>query len=132
MATDGSLEPTPPGVIEHGTSKAGRWLRLRRVRLAIWVAVIEGVVLVVSGDFTRWSLYAIAIIVFALYIFWARNSRSDTVRQAFWVAAASQALAVGVVIIGSAVLSLVVNWLPLLVAAGFAAVAVLFLLSDRR
>jgi len=132
MATDGSLEPTPPGDIEHGTSKAGRWLRLRRVRLAIWVAVIEGVVLVISGGFTRWSLYAIAIIVFALYFFWARISRSDTVRQAFWVAAASQALAVGVVIIGSAVLSLVVNWLPLLVAAGFAAVAVLFLLSDRR
>ena len=26
-------------VIEHGTSRTGRWLRERRVRVAIWVAV---------------------------------------------------------------------------------------------
>jgi hypothetical protein len=131
MATDGSLEPTPPGVIEHGTSKAGRWLRARRVRLAIWIAVIEGVVLVVSGGFTRWSVYAIATVVLALYVFWARKSDSDTVRQGSWVAAASQALAVGVVIVGSLILS-VVHWVPLLVAAALAAIAFMFLLNDRR
>jgi len=42
MATGSSLEPTQPGVIEHGTSKSGRWLRARRVRLVLWVAVVEG------------------------------------------------------------------------------------------
>jgi hypothetical protein len=48
-------------------------------------------------------------------------------RQAAWIAGASQALAVVVVI-----LAFLLNWLALLLAGVFAAVALLYLLSDRE
>jgi hypothetical protein len=126
MAT-GSLEPTPPGVIEHGTSKAGRWLRARRVRLVLWIAVVEGVLVWLLPGVGKWTVIAIAIPCLALYIFWGRDTNSDTGRQASWIIAASQALAVVVVI-----LAFLLDWLALLLAVIFAAIALLFLLSDRR
>src|SRR5438105_3643460 len=100
MATDAPLEPA--GTIEHKTSRTGRWLRARRIRFALWIAVIEG------------------------NLFWGRTARSDTARQLSWIAGASQALAVVVVI-----LAFILSWLALLLAGIFALVAVLFLLSDR-
>ena len=33
--------------MEHGTSRTERWLRARRVRIALWIAVIEGILVVV-------------------------------------------------------------------------------------
>ena len=125
MATDSSLEPS--GVIEHGTSKTGRWLRARRVRLVLWVAVIEGIVVWLASGLGKWTVIAIAIPCLAVYVFWGREARSDTARQLSWIAAASQALAVVVVI-----LAFLLDWLALLLAVVFAAIALLFLLSDRR
>jgi hypothetical protein len=127
MATGSSLEPTQPGVIDHGTSKSGRWLRARRVRLVLWVAVVEGVVVWLAPGLGKWTIVAIAIPCLAIYIFWGRETQSDTGRQLSWIAAASQALAVVVVI-----LAFLLDWLALLLAVIFAAVALLFLLSDRR
>ena len=51
-------------------------------------------------------MIGLAIPVLALYIFWGREARSHTVRQVLWIAAASQALAVVVVI-----LAFILNWL---------------------
>lgn len=124
MATDTPLEPTGP--IEHRTTRAGRWLRPRRIRAALWIAVVEGIIVAVLHDVSRWTVVAIAIPLLALYLFWGRNARSDTVRQLAWIAGASQALAVVVVI-----LAFILSWLALLLAGIFALVAILFLLSDR-
>ena len=33
-------------VIEHGGGKTARWLRERRVRMAVWIALVEGVLFV--------------------------------------------------------------------------------------
>ena len=71
-------------------------------------------------------MIAIAIPLLALYVVWGRSARSDTVRQLAWIAGASQALAVVVVI-----LAFIVRWLALILAGVFAAVALLFLFSDR-
>jgi hypothetical protein len=68
----------------------------------------------------------IAIPILALYALWARKSDSDTVRQLGWIGGASQSLAVVVVILG-----VLLSWLPLVLAAIFAGVALLFLFSDR-
>jgi hypothetical protein len=124
MSADESLQH--PGPIEHGTTRWGRWLRARRIRIALWIAVLEGIIVAVSPDFTKWTVIAIAVPVLAVYALWGRNAKSDTAYQAFWIAGASQSLAVVVVILG-----VLLSWLPLVLAAIFAGVALLFLFSDR-
>jgi hypothetical protein len=124
MATDESLQPPKP--IEEGTTRTGRWLRARRIRLTLWIAVVEGILVAFLHDVSRWTVIALAIPVLALYVFWGRSARSDTVRQILWIGGASQALAVVVVI-----LAFLLDWLALLLAGIFAAIALLFLFSDR-
>jgi len=114
------------GAIEHGSTRTGRWLRARRIKVALWIAVIEGVVVALAHNVSRWTVIAVAIPLLALYVVWGRNARSDSVRQLAWIAGASQALAVVVVI-----MAFILSWLALLMAAIFAAVALLFLFSDR-
>ena len=124
MASDQSLEP--PRTIEHRSTRAGRWLRARRIRIALWIAVLEGIIVALAHDISRWTVIAIAIPVLALYLFWGRTARSDTIRQVAWIGGASQALAVVVVI-----MAFVLSWLALILAGIFAAIALLFLLGDR-
>jgi hypothetical protein len=124
MATDRPLEPSGP--IEHGSSRLGRWLRPRRIRIALWIAVLEGIIVAISKDYSRWTIITIAIIVLALYVIIGRRLESDTGRQIFWIAGLSQSLAVIVVIF-----SFIVVWIALITAGIFAAIALLFLLSDR-
>jgi hypothetical protein len=124
VAYDKSIDPN--AVIEHDTTRTGRWLRVRRIRLALWIAVIEGIVVALAHDVSRWTVIAVAIPVLALYVFWGRSTRSDTVRQILWIGGASQALAVVVVIF-----AFILSWLALLLAGIFAVVALLFLFGDR-
>jgi hypothetical protein len=104
----------------------GRWLRARRIRLALGIAVVEGVIVAFRGDVSRWTVIAIAIPLLAIYLFWGRTAHSDTARQVTWIAGASQALAVIVVIF-----AFILSWLALVLAGLFALIAVLYLLSDR-
>ncbi len=124
MVYDKSLEHAR--VIEHQSSRTGRWLRSRRVRISLWIAVIEGLIVAFEKDFSRWTVIIVALPLLALYLAWGRNVSSDTLRQISWIAAASQALAVVVV-----VLSFIIAWLALVIAGIFAAIALLFLLVDR-
>jgi hypothetical protein len=125
MASDQSLEP--PRTIEHRSTKAGRWLRARRIRIALWIAVLEGILVALSRDFSRWTVFAIAIVVLGFYIFWGRTAQSDTLRQVSWIAGASQALVVVVAILALYILPLI----ALILAGVFAVIALLFLFSDR-
>ena len=68
MASDESIESR--SVIEHGSTRAGRWLHARRSAIALWIAVVEGVIVALAHDFSRWTVIAIAIPVLALYVFW--------------------------------------------------------------
>ena len=105
----------------------GRWLRTHRVRLALGIAIVEGIIVAFRGDVSRWTVVLIAIPLLAVYVFWGRNARSDTLRQVAWIAGASQALAVVVVI-----LAFLLNWLALLLAGVFALIALVYLFSDRE
>ena len=125
MASDQSLEP--PRTIEHRSTKTGRWLRARRIRIALWIAVLEGILVALSRDFSRWTVFAIAIVVLGFYIFWGRTAQSDTLRQVSWIAGASQALVVVVAILALYILPLI----ALILAGVFAVIALLFLFSDR-
>lgn len=115
-------------VIEHRTTRAGRWLRARRLRIAFAIAVVETLLILPPIDLLDWfPVLAIGAVVFAFYIFIGRKSRHDTVRQVSWTAAMSQVLPVFipiiVVIVGTLV---IVALVAVLIIVG----VILFL--DRR
>jgi hypothetical protein len=114
-------------MIEAGTTRGGRWLRGRRIRLALWVAVIEGVLVALTADLTKWTVLVIAAIVLAFYIVAGRNLRWDVGRQLSWIAAASQALAILVVI-----LAFVLGFVAIVAVVIFAIIALVYLFSDYR
>ena len=114
-------------LIEHGTSKPGRWLRARRNRLAISIALVEAIVVVIFHDVSRFTVIGISVVAFVLYWFAGRSSRSDAFRQVSWIFAASQLLAVI-----AAVLAFIVLWTAILAACVFAVVALFFVVTDRR
>ena len=78
-------------VIEHGGGKTTRWLRERRVRMAVWIALVEGV-LVLVHVVPRWPAFGVALALLAAYLWVGRSARSGLVRQVGWTLAVSQAL----------------------------------------
>jgi hypothetical protein len=114
-------------MIEAGSTRIGRWLRERRLRLALWVAVVEGLLVALTHDLTRWTVLVIAIIVLAFYVLAGRSMRWDVARQLSWIAAASQALAILVVIV-----AFVLGLVAIFLVAVFAVIALVYLFSDYR
>src|SRR2546423_13559830 len=78
-------------VVEHGSSRAGRWLRARRVRIAFGIAAIEGLLVVVHAIWW-WAAIAFAVLVVVSWFSPGPRLRSDTTRQVGWIAAVSQSL----------------------------------------
>ena len=116
-----------PAVIEGGGTRVGRWLRERRIRIALWVAVIEGLLVALTPDLTKWTVLVIGAIVLAFYVVAGRNIDWDVARQLSWIAAASQALAILVVLLAFVI------WVSALVlVAILAIVALVYLFSDAR
>jgi uncharacterized membrane protein YbhN (UPF0104 family) len=108
-------------------SRTGRWLAERRLKIAIVIAVVEGIVVAFEEDFSRWTVIVIAAPVIAFYIFAGRALDSDTGRQVAWIAAASQAFAVLIVI-----LAFVIGLLALIFVGIFALIALFLLFTDRH
>jgi hypothetical protein len=111
--------------LEHGSSRIGRWLRARRIRIAFWIAVAEGI-LIVFHAISWWVAIAIALLVVVGWFSFAHRLRSDTVRQAGWIAAVSQALVALVPIF-----VLIVGTMALILVGLLAAVALILLFSSR-
>jgi hypothetical protein len=114
-------------MIEAGSTRIGRWLRERRLRLALWVAVVEGLLVALTHDLTRWTVLVIAVIVLAFYVLAGRSMRWDVARQLSWIAAASQALAILVVIV-----AFVLGLVAIFLVALFAVIALVYLFSDYK
>jgi hypothetical protein len=112
--------------LPHGTTRTGRWLREWRFRLALWIAVVEGL-LVVFDVISGWVALAIGAILVVFYFSVGRELRWDMLRQASWIAALSQVLVAFV-----PVLAFVLGVLAILAVAVLALVALAALLADRR
>jgi hypothetical protein len=113
-------------VLEHGTSRSGRWLRDNRVRLALAIAVVEGVL--VAFDVIDWlPALLVAGLLVLFYFAYGRKLRWDWAREATWVAATSQVFVALV-----PVLVIVVGTLALIGVAVIAVVALVLLFADRR
>jgi len=117
---------SPLPVIEHDTTQNGRWLRSHRVRIAIWIAVIEGI-LVVFRVVPWWLAVIVALIAMLLYYEVGRKSRSDMVRQSSWIVAASQVMVALVPI-----LVLILGTLAIIAVAFLAVLALIALFAERR
>jgi hypothetical protein len=113
--------------IEAGGTRIGRWLRERRLRITLWVAVIEGLIAAFSADIGRWTIIAMAVVVLAFYVLAGRNLKWDVARELSWIAAASQVIAILVVIF-----AFILKLIAIVVIVGIALVALFYLFSDRR
>lgn len=113
-------------VVDPTLSRTGRWLRERRLRLAVWIAVIEGL-LIVFDVIPGWFALVVGAIVILFYALVGRTAGSDTVAQASWTAAMSQVL-VALVPIAAFVLTT----LAIVVLTVIALLALALLLGDRR
>jgi hypothetical protein len=114
-------------VVEHGSSQPSRWLRERRWRFSLWIAVVEAIIVAVAHAASRWSVIGLALVAFLLYAYVGRRTRSALVHEVSWIFGASQALALLAAIVAS-----VLAWLAFLFAAIFAVVALAYFLLDRR
>jgi hypothetical protein len=113
-------------VLDHGSTRAGRWLRARRLKFAAWIAVVEGL-LVVLHVIPWFAALALAALAAGFYIWLGRELRSDVGRQTSWIAAASQVMVVLV-----PVLVALIGGLAILAVGVLAVVALVVLFTDRR
>ena len=113
-----ATQPRPSGI--------GRWLYQRRLKIALGIAVLEGIVVAVEKDFSRWTVIIISAPIIAFYLFAGRSLDSDAGRQLSWIAAASQAFAVLLCIV-----AFVIGAFVLIIAGIFAAIALILILGDR-
>ncbi len=112
--------------LEHGTTRAGRWLRARRLRIALWVAVAEGILILFDAIPAWVALLAGAAIVVS-YVVVGRDLASDTGRQLSFIAALAQVFVAFV-----PVLVFFIGALAVIALAVLAVVALLALFADRR
>ena len=111
--------------IEHGSSRLGRWLRARRLRIAFWIAVAEGI-LIVFHAISWWAAIAVGVLIVVSWFSFGHRLRSETLRQAGWTAAVSQALVALI-----PVLMLIVGTLAVILVVMLAVVAHVLLFSSR-
>ncbi len=114
--------------LEQRLSKPARYLATHRLRLTLWIAVPEGllVVLGVISGF-KYVVYVLAVVAIVFWITTARRYQSSVARQASWIFAASQALAVLVPIV-----LIIAKWAAVTAIAILAIVALVFLFAERE
>src|SRR5438128_2347091 len=111
--------------IEHGSTRPGRWLRVRRFRITLWIAAVESL-LYLFHALHWWAAVVLAIIAVAFWWFAGRSNRSDVLRQASWIFAASQLLVVVVPIVWA-----IAKTVAIAVFALFAIAALILLFTER-
>ena len=107
-------------------SENGRWLHARRLRIALGIAVLEGIFVAFANDFSQWTVIIISIPIIAFYLFAGRTLDSDTGRQLSWIAAASQTFTVILCVVAK-----LIGKTSLIVVGIFAVVAVILLFGEK-
>lgn len=73
----------------QGNPSRGNFLGQRRIKIALGIAVVEGL-LVVVNVIPEWAVFVAAVAAAAYWWVSGRHSSSPSVRQASWILAASQ------------------------------------------
>ena len=79
-------------LIEHGETRLARRVRQNRVKVALAIAALEGV-LVLAGAIPWWFVVLLALGALAIYAGWREHESAD-VRVVTWTAAVSQLVVV--------------------------------------
>ena len=111
--------------IEHGTTRSGRWLRERRLRIALGIAAAEGL-LYLFHALHWWAAVGLAIVAVGFWWYVGRSNRSDAIRQLSWIFGVSQLLVLCVPLALG-----IVKIVAVAVIAILAIVALFFLFKDR-
>jgi hypothetical protein len=111
---------------DHDRSGTALWLERRRLKIALGIAVLEGIIVALSADFSRWTVIIVSAPIIAFYVFAGRSLQSDTGRQLAWIAAATQAFAILLCVV-----ALLIGSFALIAAGLLAALAVIMLLGER-
>jgi len=118
------MDTTP--AIEARERGSGPWLEGRRLRLALFIGLVESLAVLLGG--VGWFVVlAAAAAVTALYIFVGRRTGSQFLREILWIAAASQLIAVIVPVLWE-----VFRFLAILALVAMAGILLVILLMDRR
>ncbi|TML61834.1 MAG: hypothetical protein E6G22_09005 [Actinobacteria bacterium] len=113
-------------LVEHRSTPLSRWLRARRLRIAAWIALGEGVLVLIHAV-PRIPAMILAAAIVLVYFAFGRHVRVDSLRQVSWIAAASQTLMILV-----PVLAALIGGLAIIALVALAVVALFVLLQDRR
>ena len=111
--------------IEQGTSRYGRWLRERRLRITLAIAAVEGL-LYLFHALNWWAAVALAVVSVGFWWTVGRSIRSDLLKQLSWIFAASQLLVLCVPIALALVTAVAIALIAIL-----AIVALFFLFKER-
>ena len=115
-----------PLTIEPGSNRFGRSLREKRLRIALLIALVEGV-LVLVGEISVLTVGLVAIAAVALYYAAGRKAGREELRELSWIFAVSQVAVVLVPVLAGVLIAFAVVALVLI-----AVVALVVLLRDRR
>jgi Fe2+ transport system protein B len=117
--------PPADAVIEHRESRATRWLRERRLRIALLIAFVESVLVLASSVGWFWVVLAAAIAI-GFYLVSRRRSWTSLVHEIAWIAAVSQLIALIVPVLWE-----IVKVIAILVLVVLAVFLLVMLLMDR-
>jgi hypothetical protein len=110
----------------RGLSRPGAYLRQNRLKISLWIAVVEGVLTLVH-ILPHLAVYILAVAAIAFWAAAGRQYKSNTARQASWILAASQALTVLVPIVWFAAKAVAI-----VAVAVIAVAALIFLFFGRE
>lgn len=113
-------------VVEQQESRIGRWLRPRRLPIALFVGLVETLLVLLNGLGWFWVLGA-AVLAVGFHFFVGRRARFHSVREISWIVAVSQLIAVVVPLLWE-----LVKFLAITVLVVLALVLLVMLLVDRR
>lgn len=111
--------------IDAGSSRSGRWLRERRLRIVLWIAAVEGL-LYLFHALHWWVAVLLAVVAVGFWWYVARSSRSGTIRQLGWILAASQLLVICVPVALALLKAVAIALIAVLAIVG-----IVFLLRER-
>jgi FtsH-binding integral membrane protein len=101
------------------------YLRENRIKIALWVAVAEGL-LVLIGVIPHWVVYALAVVAVGFWAIAGRNYKSESGRHLSWIFGVSQAAVVLVPIVW-----FVAKTAAIIAIAIIAVVALIYLFTER-
>ena len=130
-------EPAPAGAVDSAPagsdapppatpSTPQSWLSVNRLKVALGIAVAEGILVALENDFSRVTVIVIAIPVILFYLLAGRTLDSRLGREIAWVLAMSQALAVV-----AAIIAIYISTFALVLAGIFGVVALYLLFHER-